>query len=400
VAITKITDFSGNIVYEYKPPAGDQVVRPEHAYLITSILSDNDARTPMFGPSSVLALPFQAAAKTGTTNDFRDNWTMGYTPDVAVGVWVGNADYTPMEGVSGLAGAAPIWSEFIQNAEQSLTGGEATPFIRPAGVVERVVCTISGAEPSEWCPSQRSEIFAADQPPLPKSDDLWKKANIDTWTGLEASADCSGFTAEKFAINVQDFFARQWIRDTDDGRAWADSVGFEEPFFFVPDRACKGSDPRPNIYFAGLSEDQTITSSPLDIYSVVDVSSDPFGTYRLEWGEGNDPGEWKTLVDGLTQALKSPDRLFTWDIKEIPSGDITLRIYLEGQDGHYAEKRLHIKLQVPTPTPTVTPTPTMTPTITLTPTPTQTPTPTLTPSLTPSETPTLPPEPPTATLGA
>jgi penicillin-binding protein 1C len=394
VAITKITDFSGAVVYEYAPPAGDQVVRPEHAYLITSILSDNDARTPMFGPSSVLALPFQAAAKTGTTNDYRDNWTMGYTPDISVGVWVGNADYTPMEGVSGLAGAAPIWSEFIQAAEQSLTGGQATAFVRPAGIVERVVCSISGAEPSEWCPSQRSEIYAADQPPLPQSDDLWKKANIDTWTGLEASAECSGFSAEKFAINVQDYYARVWLRDTDEGRSWADSVGFEEPLFFVPDRACKNSDPRPNIYFAGLSEDQTITSSPLDIYAVVDVSSEPFGRYRLEWGEGNEPGEWKNLVDGLTNPIKSPDRLFTWDIKDVPAGSITLRIYLEGSDGHYAEKRLHLKLQVPTPTPTVTPTPTQTPTITATPTQTLTPTPT------PSETPTPVTETPTATIGA
>jgi penicillin-binding protein 1C len=109
VAITKIVDHSGEIVYEYQPPSGDQVVRPEHAFLITSILSDNAARTPAFGPNSLLNLPFPAAAKTGTTNDYRDNWTLGFTPDIAVGVWVGNADYTPMKNTSGLTGAAPIW---------------------------------------------------------------------------------------------------------------------------------------------------------------------------------------------------------------------------------------------------------------------------------------------------
>ena len=75
VAITRILDHNGNVVYDYQQPQGDQVMRPEDAYLITSILSDNDARTPSFGPNSVLNLPFQAAAKTGTTNDFRDNWT-------------------------------------------------------------------------------------------------------------------------------------------------------------------------------------------------------------------------------------------------------------------------------------------------------------------------------------
>ena len=84
-AITQIVDFNGNVVYEYNPPTGEQVIRPEHAFLISSILSDNEARTPAFGQNSVLNLPFQAAAKTGTTNDFRDNWTMGYIPEA--GSW-------------------------------------------------------------------------------------------------------------------------------------------------------------------------------------------------------------------------------------------------------------------------------------------------------------------------
>ena len=81
--------IKGDLVFQYDPPTGEQVLRFEHAFLISSILSDNQARTPAFGPNSVLNLPFQAAAKTGTTNDFRDNWTIGYTPDLVVGTWVG-----------------------------------------------------------------------------------------------------------------------------------------------------------------------------------------------------------------------------------------------------------------------------------------------------------------------
>ena len=165
----------------------------------------------MFGANSVLALPFQAAVKTGTTNDYRDNWTVGYTPDVAVGVWVGNPDYTPMVNTTGLTGAAPIWADFTQRAVQQLMGGVSTPFFRPASIVDRVICSISGTEPSQWCTSQRSEIFAADQLPLPSSQDLWSRVVFDTWTGLRASPACADYTDEEFALNVTDVWAVAWI---------------------------------------------------------------------------------------------------------------------------------------------------------------------------------------------
>ena len=167
VAILKIVDFKGNVVYQYTPPAGEQVLRPEHAFLMSSILSDNAARIPTYGTNSVLNLPFQAAAKTGTSNDSRDNWTLGYTPDLAVGVWVGNADYTPMLNTTGVTGAGPIWAQFMTYAINYLTGGNPTPFAIPSGIEQRTICTVSGTQPSQWCPSQRQEYFAADQPPLP-----------------------------------------------------------------------------------------------------------------------------------------------------------------------------------------------------------------------------------------
>ncbi|MDZ4159633.1 MAG: transglycosylase domain-containing protein, partial [Anaerolineaceae bacterium] len=191
VAITRIEDYRGSLVYQHEFPTGEQVLRPEHAYLISSILSDNAARTPMFGANSILNLPFSAAAKTGTTNDFRDNWTLGYTPDLAVGVWIGNADYTPMVNTTGLTGAAPIWSQFMQAAVPKVAGGNPSPFARPAGIVEKVICAVSGTEPSEWCPSQKSEMFVYDQPPPAKEHDLWQNIRLDTWTGMRASAYCS-----------------------------------------------------------------------------------------------------------------------------------------------------------------------------------------------------------------
>ncbi|MHB1385493.1 MAG: transglycosylase domain-containing protein, partial [Bellilinea sp.] len=396
VSISKIVDYQGNVVYEYQPPAGEQVIRAEHAYLMSSILSDNEARAPMFGANSVLNLGFPVAAKTGTTNDFRDNWTIGYTPDLTVGVWVGNADYTPMQNTTGLTGAAPVWAEFMMFATQQLTGGNPSAFNRPAGVLDRVICAPSGAEPSEWCPQQRTEIFAYDQMPAPKEEDLWKKVRIDTWTGLTASPACPDYVEDKFALNITDKSAIKWVLETEEGRNWASNQGFEQPIFFPPERECTVDDQRPLLLFAGLNEWQTINRSPLEIYALIKVPG-PYKEYKLEYGTGDDPAEWELLHLGGPQS-DQPQFLMDWDVSKLPAGTVTLRLYLISDRDTYAERKIHLNLQVPTPTITPTPSPTVTPTPTRTPTTTPTPTVTKTPTPTPTPTPTnTPTPPPTAT---
>ncbi len=386
-AILRILDHADNVVFEYQPPAGDQVMRAEHAFLITSILSDNEARTPMFGANSVLNLPFPAAAKTGTSNDYRDNWTLGYTPDIAVGVWVGNADYSPMNDVSGLTGAAPIWSQFMQAAIQQLTGGSPTPFNRPSGIVDRVICEVSGAEPSEWCPDQRVEIFASDQLPLPSSQDLWSKVVFDTWTGFRASAACQDFTKEEFALNVNDTWAIGWIQNNTEGKDWANSMGFSDPIRFAPLRECQSSDPHPIVEFSSLSEGQTITTEALDILAKIDVAAD-FQNYYLDYGIGDNPSEWNRLTES-SQPASQPTKIYTWELKDIPQGVITLKLTMQSIRGGYAERKIHLNLNVPTATPTTTPT--MTPTSTATTTFTPPPLPTVTPTPPESSTPTATP---------
>ncbi len=148
-----------------RQPEQTRVATPEHSYLITDILKDNEARTPAFGANSWLNIGRPAAVKTGTTNDVRDIWTVGYTPDLAVGVWVGNADGTPMDrNLSGLAGAGPIWNRFMRAA---LANAAPQDFARPAGIVQVEICTLTGALADGACPAdrRRMEIFAADQLP-------------------------------------------------------------------------------------------------------------------------------------------------------------------------------------------------------------------------------------------
>ncbi|MBI9045209.1 MAG: transglycosylase domain-containing protein [Anaerolineaceae bacterium] len=398
VSILKIEDFQGNVVYEHEQLGGEQVLRPEHAFLISSILSDNNARTAMFGPDSVLNMPFQAAVKSGTTNDYRDSWTVGYTPNIVVGVWIGNPDYTPMQNTTGLSGAAPIWANITQDAVYALTGGNSASFVRPTGVTEKIICTLSGTEPSEWCSSHRSEFFAYDQLPLTEEDDIWKDILVDTWTGFLASVECPDYTEEKMGLNVDDPDGIAWIKDTAQGKQWAESNGFSDPIYFVPENICRINDPRPNILFAGIADGETISNSTLDIYALVNAT-EQFEKYRLEYGWGKEPVEWNILKDQITEQSESPVRIFTWKIDEDRDGEVTLRIYLESTEGNYAEKRVTLNLQLPTKTPTSSPTTTFTPTVTGTPTETISPTVTNTETLTPtatqieSSTPTLTPTP-------
>jgi penicillin-binding protein 1C len=390
VSITRILDHNGNVVYEYQAPQGAQVIRPEHAYLISSILSDNEARAPMFGNNSPLALPFLAAAKTGTTNEFRDNWAIGYTPDLAVGVWVGNADNSPMVNTTGLTGAAPIWHDFMILAIDKIKGGSPTPFYRPSDITDRVICAISGTEPSDSCPYQRGEVFAADQPPLPASQDLWAKVMIDTWTNLRASSMCGDLTKETEVVNVTDTSARTWLTQNDQGRAWAEEMGFKTPLVFIPDRECTMSDSRPLLSFTAPTERQTILTNPLDIFGQADATTD-FSEFRLEWGQGEKPETWYLLGKSNTP-VKQAGKLYTWDVltktegSPEPSGLIALRLYMSSTRNTFAELLLHVNLGVPTLTPSPTPSPTPTATSTPTSVPTNTPTITIVPTETHSPT--------------
>ena len=153
--ILVVADALGRLVEGALPKRGEptqalvQAVSPAAAFQVTDILSDNAARTPMFGAASPLKLSRPAAAKTGTTDDFRDNWTVGYLRPLVTGVWAGNTDGRPMKKVSGIAGAAPIWHDFMEGvlADPALRGvlgvgdDPATwQFVPPADVEQRDEC--------------------------------------------------------------------------------------------------------------------------------------------------------------------------------------------------------------------------------------------------------------------
>jgi membrane peptidoglycan carboxypeptidase len=149
--ILKATDSLGrDVPGALLPPAADRrAVSPAAAFMVTDILSDNKARAPMFGANSPLKLTRPAAAKTGTTDDWRDNWTIGFTKYLTAGVWAGNTNGRPMSHVTGITGAAPIWHEFMEGviADPAMlavlgapTEPEAWEFTPPPDVERRTAC--------------------------------------------------------------------------------------------------------------------------------------------------------------------------------------------------------------------------------------------------------------------
>jgi 1A family penicillin-binding protein len=114
--ILEVTDYTGKVLEKHKPKSGVQAIKPETAWIMSNILSDNTARIAAFGPNSSLVIPNKTVSvKTGTTDSKRDNWTIGYTPSYVVATWVGNNDNTPMNPAltSGVTGAAPIWHDIM-----------------------------------------------------------------------------------------------------------------------------------------------------------------------------------------------------------------------------------------------------------------------------------------------
>jgi 1A family penicillin-binding protein len=235
VTITRVEDSHGQVLKAWDATLGPRVMDERVAHLITDILSDSFARAPTFGEGSALRLSRPAAAKTGTTSDWRDNWTVGYTPDLVVGVWTGNADNEPMQHVSGVEGAAPIWHDVM---EALLKGRPVREFVEPPGMVWVEVCADSGLPPAQeaanegfrignrdqgagtgdWelrrparCPRTITELFIDGTEPARPDDWHWW-FTLDVRNGLLASSNCPPqFTAqERYTLYPAE--ASEWVR--------------------------------------------------------------------------------------------------------------------------------------------------------------------------------------------
>jgi len=174
--IIKVVDQSGKTLYEHKPTTGKKVLSEDVSFLVSDILSSNDARHEVFGEKSYLVISGKTVAvKTGTTDDKKDNWTIGYTPSVVVGVWVGNNDNTPMNPklASGTTGAAPIWNIIMREA---LKNKQDEPFKKPDNIVELTVDAFGGGLPKDGRPTRKEYYIKGTEPTSISS--IYKKIKL------------------------------------------------------------------------------------------------------------------------------------------------------------------------------------------------------------------------------
>ena len=205
--ILRVVDRSGKTIDEYKYVPGNRVISRETSYIIANILSDDGARSMVFGAGSLLNIKKhpEVSVKTGTTNDLRDNWTIGYTPDYVVTVWVGNNNNTKMSGVvSGTTGAAPIWNKIMTYV---LKDKQVKKPAMPQDVMGMTVCNLTGQlPPDDGCDSHyeyfKKEYIPTQKVPL-KQNVLINKdtgrivavgetAPNTEWQGHQAISDVSG----------------------------------------------------------------------------------------------------------------------------------------------------------------------------------------------------------------
>lgn len=194
-AISKVTDRSGKVLDEYVYTPGDRVLSRETAFMITNMLSDDGARSMVFGSGSFLNIKKhpEVAVKTGTTNDLRDNWTIGYNQDYVTTVWVGNSDNSKMSSIaSGTTGAAPIWNKIMTFW---LADKPVKRMPQPVGIVSRQICNNTGMlVPPEGCES-KNEYFKQNYVP-PVGSILKMQILVDKTTNKQAKESDYNINAE------------------------------------------------------------------------------------------------------------------------------------------------------------------------------------------------------------
>jgi len=354
VAILKVENAKGKVLYEYKAPSPRRVLTEEIAYLISHILSDNEARKEIFGLNSYLHITGKTvAAKTGTTDDKRDNWAIGYTPKVVVGTWVGNNDNSPMHPslASGVTGAAPIWNRIIR---EILKDQPDEQFTRPDNLVDLEIDAYGGGLPAEG-QATRKEIFIKGTEPTDKASvyqslKVSKKDNSKLANAVEIAK--GEYDTKPFVI-----FKEQDPISTDGKNRWQEAIdawiaGQGDPKFHPPTETYSGSTDPITVEIREPGDQAQINDNNVRV--------------RAEAASFGEITRIQIFLDGSLVKEKSEKTIS--EIIGIGNGQHSIKVKATDNQGNTSEREIHVGINQPYASPTPVPSPTPSPTPVPTPT--------------------------------
>jgi 1A family penicillin-binding protein len=359
IGVLKVEDAKGQILEEYRPVEGMPVMSSQEAFIISNILADNSAREITFGAVNGLIIPgYQVAVKTGTTNDKRDNWTIGWTPNLLSVVWVGNNDNSQMGKIaSGVSGASPIWRRIMLS---TLPSRNKQDFSIPDKIVSMEVDRVSGWMAHDGFPTRPEYFIDGTQPS--GSDPIHLKLKVcKDKAGLATPEDVANGSFDekeyfKFveADPVSTDGKNRWQEGID---SWINQQGDKDKYSPPGDFCRGGGQVVVNIDAPG---DHSMQSSGFDVK--ISTSSLKKITEVKLWVNGAENKTWT-------------ERPFETRLN-LGDGLYTLRVKATDKDGNSAEREIKIGVnkpwdwtpspiptQTPIPTPTLLPSPTLIPTL-------------------------------------
>lgn len=351
-SLTKVTDSSGKTLYEHKNVSGKRVLSEDVSFLISDILADNSARKDVFGDRSYLVISGKTVSvKTGTTDDKRDNWTIGYTPKIVTGVWVGNNDNSPMNPKlsSGVTGAAPIWNRIIREA---LKDKQDESVRKPDSVTSLTIDAYGGGLPHEGRPTRSEYFIKGTEPtsisPIYQKIKLSKSDNNKLANPVEIA---NGLYDEKEYI----IFKENDPSTTGDKNRWQEGIN---------DWVNKVNDPQlhPPTQHSSVDENNVVIriKKPQDMTQIdsnsIDIAADAKAIRDIK--------KIEILIDGLTKS--SSDSNSIEDTVNVDTGIHKIKIKAYDEKGNTGEKEITVGVKVSPNTPTSTPVPTPTIPVSLT----------------------------------
>ena len=331
VAILRVEDNDGRIIYEYDQPQRREILTPQLAFLMNDMLSDRNGRCLAFGCPNAMELPNNrpAAVKTGTTNDFRDAWTVGYTPQLVSGVWVGNTDNTSMEEVPGSKGAAPIWRAFMSWA---LEGKPIELWQRPSGINQLAVCDISGLLPTAHCPTVNEYFIEGTAPTV--YDNMYQEFQINRETGRLVTLSTPPELVESKVYIVYPERAADWLRENEISQPPTDYDTINTETSNTDDTAILSLEP-----FEYIKGEVAIEGN---------AKGDNMAFYRLSYFPGLTPVDLQAITDEV-RGKKENEILGTWDTSHL-EGLHTVLLTTVRDDGTFEEVSVPVTIDNTPPT--------------------------------------------------